>query len=338
MNVIALQEKIVAHPEYIEKLCEDMGFENIRDRGEYYSMQNIGGDNPSAIAIYKDNLHYENFSHGSSGNIFTLTMETKHCSFPESLEYVSEVLGIKAENIKIVLPFGGFYKNISKKKSDEFEELPHYSESNLPPPDSLSQKFLDDGVSLQVQYKMGVRYSHEDDAILIPVYDMEHNLVGCKGRSNDPNVDSSKRWFMYIPYKKSHIVYGLDVNYKSIITRSMIVIFEAEKSVMQCLSFEFNMATGIGGHSISKVQAKYIKMTAAKKVIVAFDEGLEEGEVKYEAKKLLVNTERYTNKVYYIYDREHKYLPKGSKMSPSDQGKEVFLKLLKNCLHEVKNE
>lgn len=338
MNVLALQEKIVAHPEYIETICENMGLENIRNKGGYYSMRNIGGDNPSAVVIYKDNLHYENFSHGSSGNLFTLVMETKHCTFPECLEYISKTLGITVKDIKVRLPFGGFYKNIYKPTADEIEELPYYSETNLPPPDSLSQKFVDDGISLQVQYKMGVRYSHEDDAILIPIYDIEHNLVGCKGRSNDPNVDPSKRWFMYIPYKKSHIVYGLDVNYHDIISHSTVVIFEAEKSVMQCLSFGFNVATGIGGHSISKIQTKYIKMLNAKRIVVAFDEGVEEGEIKYEAKKLLEHNKRYNSKVYYIYDREHKYLPKGSKMSPSDQGKNVFLKLLKNCLVEVKDE
>lgn len=336
MGVLELQNKIIAHPEYIEELFEATGFENIRDRGEYYSMQNIGGDNPSAIAIYKDNLHYENFSHGSRGDIFTLIMETKGCSFPDSIEYVQRTLGIKEERIKIVLPFQGFYKNVLKNTSDNVEDMPHFSESNLPPPDSLSQKFLQDGISLQVQSQLGVRYSHEDDAILIPIYDISHNLVGCKGRNNDPNADPSKRWFMYIPYKKSNIVYGLDINYSNIIDHSVAVIFEAEKSVMQCLSFDCRLGLGIGGHSFSKTQINYIKMLNADKIIVAFDEGLAEGEIAYEAKKLLVQTERFTNKVYYIYDREHKYLPKGSKMSPSDQGKDIFLKLLKHCKYEVK--
>ena len=336
MDVAVLQNKIVERPEYIEQLLDSMGFEHIQDKGEYYSCQNIGGDNPSAIAIYKDNLHYENFSHGSSGNLLTLVMETKRCSFPESIKYTAKVLGIKGQNIQIVLPFGGFYKDIIKSESDNILDMKHYSEVDLPPADSLSYKFLKDGVSLQTQVKMGIRYSHEDDAVLIPIYDVNHELVGCKGRNNDPNVSIDKRWFMYIPYKKSNIVYGLDVNCASIFQKQIAIVFEAEKSVMQAISFEMNLGLAIGGHNFSKSQVKQLKMLNTKEIIVAFDQDLEEEEIIYECKKLKIDTECYSNKVSYIYDREGRYLPKGSKMSPSDKGRDVFIELLNNCKYEVK--
>ena len=335
MNVIDLQNKIIARPEYIEELLDTMGFENIKDKGEYYSCQNIGGDNPNAIAIYKDNLHYENFSHGSRGSLLTLVMETKECSFPESIKYVAQRLGIKEEYIKVVLPFGGFYKDIIKSDTDDYTDMKHYSEYDLPPADSLSYKFLQDGISLQVQNQMGIRYSHEDDAVLIPIYDTHHQLVGCKGRNNDPNIDASKRWFMYIPYKKSNIVYGLDVNFTNICHKHKAYIFEAEKSVMQCLSFDFHLGVAIGGHSLSKAQIKQLKTLNIKELVVAFDQDLDEEEVIYECRKLKIDNETYSNRVFYIYDKTGEYLPKGSKMSPSDRGKDIFIELLKNCKYEV---
>lgn len=335
MDVVELQNKIVSRPEYIEQLLDTMGFENIQDKGEYYSCQNIGGDNPHAIAIYKDNLHYENFSHGSRGNLLTLVMETKGCSFPESIEYTAKTLGIKSQNIRVVLPFGGFYKDIIRSESDSILDMKHYSERDLPPADALSFKFLKDGVSLQVQHELGIRYSHEDDAVLIPIYDVNHQLVGCKARNNDPDVGMDKRWFMYIPYKKNNIVYGLDVNYANIFNKQRAVIFEAEKSVMQTLSFDMKLGLAIGGHSLSKAQIKQIKTLNAKEVIVAFDQDLEEEEIIYEAKKLKINNECYANRVFYIYDRTGEYLPKGSKMSPSDRGKDIFVELLKHCKYEV---
>lgn len=336
MDVVKLQEKIVSRPEHIEQLLETMGFEHIQDKGEYYSCQNIGGDNPHAIAIYKDNLHYENFSHGSRGSLLTLVMETKECSFPESIKWVAQELGIKEQYIKVTLPFGGFYRDIIKSDSDDVIEMNHYSETELPTADSLSYKFLKDGVSLQVQNQLGIRYSHKDDAVLIPIYDAHHQLVGCKGRNNDPNIDSNKRWFMYIPYKKSNIVYGLDVNYVSICNKHRAYIFEAEKSVMQCLSFDFHLGVAIGGHSLSKAQIKQLKTLHTKELVVAFDQDLEEEEIIYECKKLKIENETYANKVFYIYDRTGEYLPKGSKMSPSDRGRNVFIELLKNCKYEVK--
>lgn len=338
MDVVALRDKIIARPEYIAELFESMGFEHIRDKGEYYSFQNIGGDNTNAIAIYKSNLHYENFSHGSQGTLFTLVMETRDCTFPESVKFVAKKLNIQGcDSVKhVVLPFGGFYKNIMRDSSDVVLDMPYYSESQLPPADSLSYKFFCDGVSYQVQKKLGVRYSHEDDAILIPIYNAEHQLVGCKARNNDPNVDMMHRWYMYIPYKKSNVVYGLDENYWHIESHSRAFIFEAEKSVMQSMSFDMKCGLGIGGHNISPAQTKYIKMLSTKKVTVAFDQDLDEEEVRYEASKLKIQDERYQNKVTYIYDRKGEYLPKGSKMSPSDLGKECFVNLLKYCQHEVK--
>ena len=335
LDVVGLQNKIIAHPEYIEDLLNDMGFEHIVDRGNYYSFQNIGGDNPKAVVIYKDNLRYENFSHGLHGSIFTLIMETKNCSFPESLKYVSYTLGIQAENIKIILPFGGFYKQLIQEQSDEIVTLKAYSEDDLPDKNSLSWKYLKDGVSLQVQQLCGIRYSHEDNAILTPIYDIEHRLVGCKARNNDPDVDLAHRWYMYIPYKKTNVVYGMDLNYKFILQHETGILFEAEKSVMQCLSFDLRIGMAIGGHSFSKQQVRLIKMMNIKTIIVAFDQDLNEEEIIYESRKLLINTQNYSNRVFYIYDREGIYMPKGSKLSPSDQGKDIFLKLLKNCKYEV---
>ena len=338
LDVVQLQNQIIAHPTKIADLLEKMGFERIKDNGTYYSFQNLNGDNPKAVVIYKSNLKYINFSHGSEGNIFTLVMETKGYSFPETLKYVADVLGLYVTNIHVKLPFGGFYKDLVSDMSNELFDLSTYPESKLPDAKSLSWKFLQDGVSLQVQKKLGVRYSHDENAILIPVYDMDHKLVGCKARSNDPDVDMAHRWFMYLPYRKSGVVYGLDVNYTSIIKHQMGVIFEAEKSVMQGLSFEFNLGMAIGGHNFSKQQVTLIQALNVNELIVAFDQGLREEEIIYEAKKLLITTKHFSNRVFYIYDREGKYMPKDSKFSPSDQGKKIFIELLKNCKYEVKSD
>jgi DNA primase len=140
---------------------------------------------------------------------------------------------------------------------------------------------------------------------------------------------------MYIPYKKTNVVYGLDVNYAKIMQHQKVVVFEAEKSVMQGMSFDMSLGVGVGGHNISPAQTKYIRMLNARETIVAFDQDLDEEEVRYEAQKLVIKDERFHNKVSYIYDRDGIYLPKGSKLSPSDLGRDCFVQLLKNCKHEV---
>ena len=67
-----------------------------------------------------------------------------------------------------------------------------------------------------------------------------------------------------------------------------------------------------------------------KKIVLAYDEGLEEDNVRMQAEKLVLNNAVFKNRVGYIYDKNNLILPKGSKASPSDLGRNAFLELIKN--------
>ena len=69
---------------------------------------------------------------------------------------------------------------------------------------------------------------------------------------------------------------------------------------------------------------------------MAFDEGISEDEIKQQCAALDISTPFYTPEIYYIYDKDHKYLPVGSKNAPTDRGKAVMLGLLKDCLIRYK--
>lgn len=328
MDVVALQNFIIAKPERIEIVLEKLGFTNIRDRGRYYQFPNKQGDNMSACSILKETLHYENYSHGQRGNIFTLVMDDKHCDFYMALCTVANYVGFKnTQSLKVTLPFGGFYKFLDRS-ADDLYDLSEYSTELLPEKDSLSEKFLRDNIPLIVQERWGVRYSHQDDAILIPIY-QHSKLVGCKARSNDPYCPKENRWWAYLPYAKTQVVYGLEENYKAIQKINKLVVFESEKSVMQADGYGLKCTTAIGGHSISPAQAKQLKATLVDEIIVAFDEGISEEETRYEAQKLCADNMLLSTKVGYIYDAENDVLRKGYKDSPSDLGREQLQTLLK---------
>lgn len=334
MDIVALRNKIIDNPQSIELILDKLGFGHVVDSGKYYKFPNLGGDNMGACNIYKDTLVYKNYSHDESGNIFTLIMNVRECSFPEAIRWTLKTLGIKDSKIHIKYPFQGFFKKIKKASDVTNLDIKKYKPDILPPKDSLSEKFFLDGVAFNVQEKWGIRYDHENDSVLIPIKSANGYLVGCKARNNDPNCDMAHRWYAYLPYAKTKVLYGLAENYQHIIEKSTVIIFEAEKSVLQCCSFDLNVGVAIGGHDISIAQAQLIKSLMCKKIIVAFDEGVDEEEVIYNCKKLLVNNTLYKNRVYYIDTTT--ILEPGSKDSPSDHGKETFLKLLKN-LKEVKN-
>lgn len=333
MNAITLQEHIVNNPDKILTVLENLGYEEVKDRNTFFQFRNLDGDNPTACCIYKNSLKYENFTRGKSGNLFTLVMDLKGITFPDSLKLIAGWIGFKnTPNVQIIRPFGGFYTKLSKREDILDTELPVYDESKLPDITAgVSKMFLDDHIALDVQEKFGDRFDHENNAILIPIRNQHGELVGIKSRSNEKNPDGMRYWAS-LPFQKSHVVYGLDVNYKSIIEKDTVIVVEAEKSVQQAYSFDCKLCVATMGHMISKTQAKIIKSLMTKRIIVAYDEGLTEDEIATQARQLLFDVPFFSNRVFYIYGG----MKDGSKDSPTDNGKDMFQRLIKNNMKEIK--
>lgn len=297
----------------------------------YLSMCRKGGDNKNGLLVWLDSLNYKMTTRSRSGNIFTLVMDECNCSFPQALDNIAKWIGYNSD-LKIQLPFDGFYKQARHNVDGIYDlNFTYYSESDLPPADALSQKFFKDGVSFQTQEFFGVRMDLIDNSIAIPIYDYSGRLVGCKNRSNDPFCPSDCRFYASLPYPKNNIVYGYSTNYHSIVSKKTLVIFESEKSVMQMHTFGSTIATGVGGHCLSAAQVYHIKSIGADNIILAYDEGIDEDCIRYEAEKLKIDNHIMKNNVYYLFDRDHYYLNKGSKDSPSDHGRYVFEKICENC-------
>ena len=332
VSVLTLQDKLTNNYEGIKTVLIHLGFKE--DKIRYQPHKNLitstrpddGADNPNGFLLYTDRLNYMFTTRSGSGNLFTLVMDIKNVNFPKALEFISKWLDIKDEGYKVTFPFEGFYKKIYKSGKNAEVYLNEYHNENLPAAIGVSQQFFKDGISFKTQEEWGVRYDFNGNNILIPIHDCNGRLVGCKARSNEVDCPHDKRWFAYLPYSKTSIVYGYFENYKFIQQKRKVFIFEAEKSVLQCASFGFYVAVAIGGHNLSNKQVQYILSLMTEEVVVCFDNDVVEDEVIYESKKLLSN-KIITNKVGYIWDSEHLL---DEKMSPSDKGKKVFKKLLKN--------
>lgn len=278
-------------------------------------------------------MKYEGFSHSERGNIFTLVQNEKKCNFPRSLELIAKWIGIKDTSFeKPTYPFSGFYRKLIREEIEPETFLEKYSEDLLPDANNFSYKFFKDGIGIDVQEEYGIRYSHEDDSILIPIYDYSSNLVGVKARNNS-DEDFSKRWYAWLPYAKNQVLYGWCWNYKYIVSKKTVFIVESEKAVGQLATMGIRQSLAIGGHYISNTQARYIKSLNVEKVVVCFDEGLEKEEIEYESKKLIVDNRIFKNKVGYVYDYDNKYLEKDSKDSPTDNGIKIFKELVKERIN-----
>lgn len=345
VSVIALQNRLQDNKDEVEELLIQLGFTNIKfnksnstTKSDYFTFPRIDGDNPMAMCLYLDKLNYQCFTRAKSGNLFTLVQDTLNLTFPQSLKWIANKLGMTEHemNVKIRKPFGGFYSNIIRNQDEPELSIKTYEDSVLSEYcTKVNSMFLKDNISYVTQEKFGLGYSLEDNSILIPTYTFNGELCGCKARTNDKNCDLDKRWWAFLPYPKTLTVFGYHQNYHKIQEKGICVVEESEKGVMQLDSMDCHIGLGIGGHSISNVQARYIKSLLTRKIILAFDEGLEEEEIREEAKKLKIDNHILTNQVGYIYDKNNIYLPKGSKASPSDFGEDVFKKLMKNCVKYV---
>jgi len=331
-----LKEFLRDKEDEVVKILENIGIDT--DTIKYHPTQNYlsmcrkGGDNKNGLLVWLDSLNYKMMTRNNSGNIFTLVMDETNCSFPSAIKKIAYWCGYD-ENIKIELPFGGFYKQVKKDMLGNYTpNFTYYPESALPPPDALSQKYFEDGVDFQTQELFGVRMDLENNSIATPIYDYSGMLIGCKNRSNDPLCPKDERFYASLPYPKTSIVYGYHINYHSIVNKNTLVVLEAEKSVQQMYSFGCPTAVAVGGHCISSTQAHYIKSFGAKNIVLAYDEGIDEDSIRYDAEKLIVDNHIMKNNVFYIFDKDGYYLNHGSKDSPSDHGRYVFEQMSKNCL------
>lgn len=331
-----VNEALSADEDVVREILEELGFTQLTFDAckRTFRFAREEGRNPTSMVLNLDTLSFHCFSTNSKGNLYTLIMQRKDMNFPNALKWAADYAGLDKEeyDIDIQLPFGGFFQGLVKEISEPEFSMKTYNESELDEYKGFyNTMFLKDGISFESQEKFNIGYDTLSNRVTIPIYSLDNKLIGIMGRYNG-KCEKEERWLPIIPCSRSLTVYGFNENYQSIQEKGMTVIFESEKSVMQCHSFGCNIALATSGCHISDTQAKHIKSMFLPKIILAYDEGLSQEDIIAEAEKLKMNNQIYKNQVGYIYDREHKYLPEGSKASPSDLGKEVFAKLVKECV------
>jgi DNA primase len=337
LDAIRLTEYLTQNIDGVRTVLESIGYTNI----QYYKSRNEfrfprdEGRNPSSVKFNLNTLTFKCFSDNSKGNLYTLVMNKKgYKYFPEALNYIADLLGLEKQafNNKIKLPFGGFYKHLIRELQEPELYMQTYSEDILEPYlHKYNTMFFNDGINYQTQEEFKVGYDLETNSILIPEYTFDGKLCGIQARTNDVNCDHDKRWWAWLPCSRSLTLYGWHRNYLYIQEKDLCIIPEAEKSIMKLYQMNCFNAVATCGCEISTIQAKYLKSLLVSRYIVAYDEGLDEEKIINECKKIKINNTIFTNKVGYIYDRKNQYLPKGSKLSPCDMPKDIFMKLVKEC-------
>jgi hypothetical protein len=336
MDVYSLKNHIINNPDKIEVILEASGFyyiENNKRKFEYRCARDEDR-NPTSVRINKKTLSSVCFSTNLKGDLITLVQSKLNTTFTKTIKKIAEMINFKDDTPYelFTLPFNGFYKKISRLRSDDDFDLETYSDDILDRYEKTPNLlFCEDGILPQIQYQYNVGYDSVTGRISVPWYSFDGSVCGVMGRLNKREVSEDEtKWFPIIPFPKSKTLYGFANNYNSISEKGICMIGESEKHSMSLASKGLNVGVSLGGSFMSEVQANNIKSLFPKKILIMLDEGLEEDHSREIAKQLKVEA-FYKNEVGYIFDKQNKYLPRDSKIAPADLDKETLKKLINDC-------
>lgn len=325
--IIKIKDKLRGNPELIIHILNELGCENIKPlKGHEIRW---GSSNGSKINI--ETLSYTSFSHNHKGDVITMASLLKEIDLGQAIKWLAKELNLSyeySEKVEVTLPFGGFFKNYSKVKDNDVNPPKIYPIERLKEyTGRLNTLWLEDNISLQTQELFDIGLDFETNRIAIGWKDVNSELVGIMGRLNKKELtDKNTKYLPIIPFNKSKVLYGLDVNYSNILDNGTIIIVESEKSVLRGYELGYRNIVALGGNNISERQAALIKSLCVN-VVISLDEGIELTHSIEQAKKCKIENPFFSNEVYVM---EVDDLPK--KHSIFDMNKEVIDNYLKNKL------
>lgn len=339
-------------PEQIITLVTELGADRYVETDGYVLFPTIchnvdPSDAQMKLYYYKKNKRFHCYTEcGDTFNIFTLFKRRYDLLQIEYNFYTDIVLKVKSLSPIQNVTKGFQNKYVSKMtKYDKQEvdvDIPHLNPGILdvysffPTPE-----WLNDGISVESMREYNIKFSIDENKIIIPHYNEEGYLIGIRGRALNPE-DLAKGKYMpvYIEGKlKAHPLgynlYGLNYVRGNIKRKQIAIIGEGEKFALQyntMFGHSENIAVAACGSNISNYQIDLLLKAGVKKILVAFDkegETWDERQTRY--KKLFNLCERFSYKCQMGFIFDSKNLLR-LKESPTDRGKETFLELYKGAI------
>lgn len=331
-----MKEYLKNNPEQIEKILSYYNYHSINITDKEIRCAKVGGNNPSGCRIkLNDNLSATDFTTSYNGDLFGLIATHTGLTYREVIKTITTMLGKKIEGnyqSEEGVLFDGFFDTLYIPYEDEEKEVT-YDKSILEQYSKYkwNMRFLKDGILPSSQYKFNIGYDESSNRITLPWLNGNGELIGVISRIDSDEMTNFK-YLPLIPFPKHKYLYGLYQNKEYIKESKEVYIFEAEKSVMLGDSLRYRNFLSLGGNNVSELQVEQILKLGVNKIILCLDEGLDVSAIKRDIKTIKSCCFMRDIKIGFILDRENKYLPKGSKSSPIDLGKEIFEKLCDECL------
>lgn len=342
MDLRELKESLTK--EQIIELLQHEGVKHFIDRDDILIFPTIchnanADDSSLKLYYYCDSKMFHCYTEcGESFDIFGL-IQRRAKLFGEDLSLADVVKRIEQ---KIKVEIRSSFKYRSKRAAYQKRnviDLPTYDEKVLraalpifPP------EWRREGINNGEMEEYGIRYSIEQNKVIIPHRDIRGNLVGIRTRSfNQEEVGCGNKYmpFYFNGIRYSHPLslnlYGIYQNQETIRDKKVCIVFEGEKA---CLSygskFYSNIALACCGFSINKYQINLIlNELNVNEIVIAFDKEYD----KYNS----VEGEKYFTKLYSMCKKYSKYCNMsfifdkegllGRSDSPIDKTAESFVRM-----------
>ena len=319
-----IKNEFINNQDKLIEFIEHYNYCNIKVHSNYISFGRDANSSPKSIVIHlkdNDNLIVHDYPRNETRDIFNYIVSNRSVSFRNVISTAKSILGIEGYVYDKSTPraaFCGFYSKIRNRAK---QELKIYDDSILDkyiPCGNI--RFLRDSISLEAQRYFDIRYSIEDQSIVIPIYTPEGNLMGIKTRINKNPLDGEQKYYYLVPCQMSNTLYGFSQNYEFLEGAEAVYILESEKSVMQCYTMNYHNAVALGSSSLSKKQAQLLLSLRAKKYIFMMDKGLDFEVIK----KNMIALKTYGKMMQFeiAYWKPGDDVP--DKASPSDLGLQRF--------------
>ena len=362
--------------EQIFELVAELGGEPVMINSGSFSAKtichNLPGEGSQKLYYYDNTKLFQCYTDcAGSFDIFELVMKVKNTRaefktnysregivprewvLPDAIFYVVCYFGIEGaeedfDELEKRLPDWDYFKTLEKREERAVEknkgqiiELKVYDDNilnNLPHPRILPWE--EEGISDEVIKARGIAYDPRNQAIIIPHYNVDDELVGIRQRTL---ITEDEKFGKYRPailngtmytHPLGFNLYNLNNSKLNISLLKKVIVFEGEKSPMLYASYfglENDITVACCGSNLLKNQVDLLLNLGVEEIIIAFDKQFKEiadDEWKRLVKNLHGLHEKYGMYVQfsYMFDRENLL---GYKESPIDRGPEIFMQMFK---------
>jgi DNA primase len=189
------------------------------------------------------------------------------------------------------------------------------------------QSWIDEGITYHAQVMYGVGWDWDSKRVVFPLKNRFGQVVGVKGRIMRDEDDEERKYLYLYSCNNRYEWFNMHYAHTYILMEKRVYIYESEKSVMKAYSNGIYNTLAIGSSDITEEQAEILKIMGKDiEIVLCYDKDKSASDVRLQAEKF------EGRKIFGMFDTGNLL---GEKMSPIDNGIDVWNELVENNIYSI---